>query len=165
MGEALPLVLVVAAVALFSVWWKRRDGSVREVADRFTVQELAGLGAPAGVPVLLEFTAPNCAPCRATKQILSDVAQLWPEVALVTVDVGEALDVAKAHRVMRAPTTFVIGPGRTVRGRVSGVPDPGEIAALLEDDGARPARGRKVNADLHVEPPARGRGPRRSRVA
>ena len=165
MDGLLPLLIVVASAAVFSVWWKRRDGSVREVADRFTAQELEAVGAPAGAAVLLEFTAPNCAPCRATKQILSDVAQLWPEVALVTVDVGDALDVAKAHRVMRAPTTFVIGPGRTVRGRVSGVPDPGEIAALLEGDGPRPPRGRKVHADLHVEAPARSRRLRRSRAA
>lgn len=165
MADALPLLIVVAAAALFSVWWKRRDGRVRDVADRFTEEELRAIGAPAGAPVLLEFTAPNCAPCRATKQILTDVAQLWPEVALVTVDVGDALELAKAHRVMRAPTTFVIGPGRTVRGRVSGVPDPGEIAALLEGDGPRPPRGRRVNAALHVEAPSRTRRARRSRAA
>lgn len=165
MGDALPLLLVVAAAALFSVWWKRRDGSVREVADRFTAEELETVGAPAGAAVLLEFTAPNCAPCRAAKQVLSDVAQLWPDVTLVTVDVADALNVAKAHRVMRAPTTFVIGPGRTVRGRVSGVPDPGQIAALLEGDGPRPPRGRRVSAALHVEAPARSRRTRRSRAA
>ena len=167
MSEVLPLVLVVAAAALFSVWWKRRDGRVRHVEDRFSPEEVAVLGAPPGAAVLLEFTAPNCAPCRATMRVLEDVSALWPEVALVTVDVGDALDVVKAHHVLRAPTTFVLAPDGAVRGRISGVPDPGEVAALLEGDGPRPPRGRKVSADLHVEAPsrARPRWARRSRAA
>ncbi|HWH32052.1 MAG TPA: thioredoxin family protein [Egibacteraceae bacterium] len=168
MAEALPLLLVVAAAALFSVWWKRRDGRIRDVEDRFTAEEVAAVGAPAGTAVLLEFTAPNCAPCRATKQVLEDVSALWPEVALVTIDVADALSVVKAHHVLRAPTTFVLAPDGAVRGRISGVPDPGELADLLDGDGGpRPPRGRKLSADLHVETPsrARPRWARRSRAA
>jgi thiol-disulfide isomerase/thioredoxin len=172
MNDAGVLIAVLAAVALFSAWWKRRDGQVRRVADRFTAQELASLGVPAGSAALLEFTAPHCAPCRATKQVLDDVARLWPEVAVVAVDVGDALAVSKAHHVMRAPTTFVLGADGAVRGRIGGVPDPGELASLLEPgDDRRPPRGRRVSADVHVEaassrsPLARRPGSRRSRVA
>lgn len=170
MTDAGVLIAVLVAVALFSVWWKRRDGRVRRVADRFTADELAALGVPAGSAALVEFTAPHCAPCRATKQVLDDVARLWPDVAVVAVDVGDALAVSKAHHVMRAPTTFVLGADGVVRGRIGGVPDPGELAGLLEDD-ARPPRGRRVSADVHVEAAssrssfARRPGSRRSRVA
>lgn len=185
MNDVVVLIAVLAAVALFSVWWKRRDGQVREVSDRFTADELAALGVPAGSAALVEFTAPNCAPCRATKQVLDDVAGLWPEVAVVAVDVADALAASKAHHVMRAPTTFVLAPDGVVRGRIGGVPDPGELADLLEDghgggqgDGrGRPPRGKRVSADVHVEAAAqveaaasrsrlaRRPGYRRSRVA
>jgi thiol-disulfide isomerase/thioredoxin len=161
MNEAGVLIAVLAAVALFSLWWNRRDGRVRAVVDRFDADELAALGVPAGSAALLEFTAPNCAPCRAAKQVLDDVATLWPEIAVVAVDVADALAASKAHHVLRAPTTFVLAPDGAVRGRIGGVPDPGELANLLED-GARPLRGRRVSADVYVEaPPARG--PRRAR--
>lgn len=159
MNDAGVLIAVLAAVALFSVWWKRRDGRVREVADRFSADELATLGLAPGAPALLEFTAPHCAPCRATKQVLDDVAGLWPEVAVLAVDVGDALELSKAHHVMRAPTTFVLGPDGVVRGRIGGVPDPGELAALL-DEGRPAPRGRRVSADVHVEAPT-SRIPRR----
>jgi len=169
MTNALVILAVVTAVALFSAWWKRRDGRVRSVSDQFTPDEIQAVGAAPGVPLLLEFTAPNCAPCRATRQVLDDVSALWPDVAVVAIDVADAMTVVKAHHVLRAPTTFVLAADGTVRGRISGVPDPGELADLLEDDGPKPPKGRRarVSADVHVEAPSRAlpRWARRSKVA
>jgi thiol-disulfide isomerase/thioredoxin len=131
MARLLVLLAVLAAAALIAAWWRSRDGQLRPAGNRLTRNELAGLGVPPGVTALVEFTASHCAPCAAASRILEEVAARHG-VAVVAVDVSGALDLARAHHVFRAPTTFVVTADGLVRGRVSGVPDPADLARLLD---------------------------------
>lgn len=131
---------VVAATAAFSLWWRARDGAVRTVTDRFADAELAALGAPAGQRLLVEFTAPSCAPCTAARRVLDQVAAAHGDVAVRLADVGEHLDLARTHHVLRTPTTFAVAADGRVLGRVAGIPDPADVAALLTADTDRPGR-------------------------
>lgn len=133
MTEVLILAGVVAATVAFSLWWRAREGRVRVVTDLFSAPELAILDAPAGHRLLVEFTAPSCAPCAATRRVLEKVAAEHTDVVVRTVDVGEQVDLARHHKVLRAPTTFVVAAGGTVLGRVAGVPDAADVAALLDE--------------------------------
>lgn len=132
MTQALILLAVVVAVAALSLWWRSRDGVVQEVSDRFTDAELWALGRPAGQRVLVEFTAPSCAPCTAARRVLDAVAADRDDVSVRVVDVGDELGLARAHGVLRTPTTFAVAADGTVLGRVAGVPEPAAIAALLD---------------------------------
>lgn len=139
MIDVLVLGGVVLLVAVASVWWRSRDGRVRHVDDRFTDEQLAGLQAPYGHLLLVLFTAPSCAPCAATRHLLDEVAGSRPRVTVRTVDVGDAIDLARAHRVLRAPTTFVVQADGAVRGRIGGIPERADLVALLDEDAARRA--------------------------
>jgi thiol-disulfide isomerase/thioredoxin len=101
-------------------------------SGRFSGEQLTALGVPDGAVALVEFTAPHCAPCTAARQVLEDVAR-DQEAVVVSVDLAEPTGdhLARAHRVLRAPTTFVVAPDGHVRGRVSGVPRHRDLEALL----------------------------------
>jgi thiol-disulfide isomerase/thioredoxin len=132
---------VVLAVLTFGSllgwWWRRRDGRLRAVVPSrgegvpVAAAALAGLGVPAGVVTLVQFSAPVCAPCRATRRVLEEVRAGMDGVHLVEVDVAERLDLARALDVWRTPTVLMVdADGRVVR-RASGVPDRDDLVAAL----------------------------------
>lgn len=144
MTDVLLLAAVVGGAAVLAACWRTRDGRLRDVDEALSVAELALVGADPTRPLLLELTAPGCAPCAVARRVLDDVAAGTP-VAVVAVDVGDVPDLARAHRVLRAPTVLAVAPGGRVRARVSGVPDAGELRAVLRELGVgaredRPAR-------------------------
>lgn len=153
MDRVIILLAVVAATGLLSAWWKARDGRVRVTAPALSPDapgptpdhphqpwsgmpvEAADLAAAVNSPTpltLVEFTAPDCRPCVAAKAVLTEAITDRDDVTFTTLDVAEALDLARAHRVMRAPTTLLISDEGHLLGRVSGVPRPDELSALLD---------------------------------
>jgi thiol-disulfide isomerase/thioredoxin len=81
---------------------------------------------------LLQFSSAFCAPCRATRRILDDVARSVPGVAHVEVDAEQHLDLVRVLGVLRTPTTLVLdAAGREVT-RATGAPKPTQVLAALE---------------------------------
>lgn len=97
--------------------------------DRLTSEELgAGLGPRA---TLVQFSSVFCAPCRAARTLLADVAGSVDGVVYVDVDAESHLDLVRRHSVLRTPTVFVLdGEGRVVR-RGVGLPRKSEVFAAL----------------------------------
>jgi thiol-disulfide isomerase/thioredoxin len=110
--------------------WRRRDGRMRgSPVPRLTE---ADLGQPLGArATLLQFSSAFCAPCRATRQLLADVAGRSDGVAHVEVDVATRLDLARQLDIRRTPTVFVLGPQGQVTRRASGLPRRAEVVAAL----------------------------------
>jgi len=80
---------------------------------------------------LVQFSSAFCAPCRATRRILSDVADLVPGVVHVEVDAEQHLEVVRELGVTRTPTTIVLdGTGREVA-RAAGAPRKEQVLAAL----------------------------------
>jgi thiol-disulfide isomerase/thioredoxin len=121
-------VLVLATASGFA--WRRRDGRMRESAvPRLTE---ADLGRPLGArATLLQFSSAFCAPCRATRQMLADVAGRSDGVAHVEVDVATRMDLARQLDIRRTPTVLVLGPRGQVTRRASGLPRRAEVVAAL----------------------------------
>ncbi|MEX0659073.1 MAG: thioredoxin family protein [Egibacteraceae bacterium] len=140
MTELAILAVIVAATAAAALWWRARDGRVRAVTDRFTEAELAALGAPSGRQLLVEFTAPSCAPCVTARRVLDQTVADRDDVTVRVADVAEQLDLARAHKVLRTPTTFAVAPDGLVLGRIAGVPDPADVTALLDRGEVRTRR-------------------------
>ncbi len=81
---------------------------------------------------LLQFSSAFCAPCRATRRVLEDVARIVPGVRHVEVDAEHHLDLVRRLGVLRTPTTLVLDPhGREVS-RASGAPSKQAVIASLE---------------------------------
>ncbi|MFE9689526.1 TlpA family protein disulfide reductase [Micromonospora sp. NPDC005806] len=128
------LVAVLAAATAFGWWRRRRDGRLRSVApDRVAPHRaaLAALGVRPGAVTLVQFSAPVCAPCRATRRVLEDVARRVDGVSLLEVGVAEHLDRARELDVWRTPTVLLVDRDGRIVQRASGVPARDDLLAAL----------------------------------
>jgi len=83
---------------------------------------------------LLQFSSAFCAPCRATRRVLAEVAAIVPGVNHVEVDAEHHLDLVRRLGIARTPTTLVLDAhGREVS-RASGAPKRDEVLATLARD-------------------------------
>ena len=57
---------------------------------------------------LLQFSSAFCAPCRATRRVLADVAAVVPGVEHVEIDAEHHLELVRRLGVLRTPTTLVL---------------------------------------------------------
>ncbi|HEY6480166.1 MAG TPA: thioredoxin family protein [Streptosporangiaceae bacterium] len=101
----------------------------------------ADLGRPLGDrATLLQFSSAFCAPCRATRVILAEVAGRAPGVAHVEIDAESHLDLVRSLGVLRTPTVFVLGADGAITARASGQPRKadvlGALAAVLPGESA-----------------------------
>jgi thiol-disulfide isomerase/thioredoxin len=92
----------------------------------------ADIGQPLGAgATLLQFSSAFCAPCRATRVILADVARQAPGVAHVEIDAESHLDLVRALGVLRTPTVFVLGADGAITARASGQPRKADVLGAL----------------------------------
>ncbi|MFF0587452.1 TlpA family protein disulfide reductase [Streptomyces sp. NPDC003781] len=92
----------------------------------------ADLGAQLGArATLVQFSSAFCAPCRATRRVLGEVAGLVPGVAHVEIDAEGHLELVRALDVLKTPTVLVLdADGRVVR-RAVGQPRRADVIAAL----------------------------------
>jgi len=94
----------------------------------------ADLGHPLGDrATLLQFSSSFCTPCRATRQVLADVARSTEGIAHVEIDVADRADLVRVLDVRRTPTTFLLGPDGRIALRASGPPRQADVLAALGD--------------------------------
>ena len=80
---------------------------------------------------LLQFSSAFCAPCRATRRTLSDVAAVVPGVEHLEVDAEHHLDLVRRLGILRTPTTLVLdATGREVT-RAAGAPRKEQVLSAL----------------------------------
>jgi thiol-disulfide isomerase/thioredoxin len=100
--------------------------------SRLSVVSSAELGAPLGArATLVQFSTAFCAPCRATRRILSDVAEMTDGVAHVEIDAESHLDLVRRLDIRRTPTVLVLGPDGRIAKRASGQPRKADVIAAV----------------------------------
>ncbi|MBB3078491.1 thiol-disulfide isomerase/thioredoxin [Streptomyces violarus] len=126
-------VLVLAAASAYGVLQRRRSGRVR-VRGRDDGKRLdaAALGAELGErATLVQFSSAFCAPCRATRRVLGEVAGVVPGVTHVEIDAEAHLDLVRRLDILKTPTVLVLdADGRVVR-RATGQPRKADVIAAL----------------------------------
>jgi thiol-disulfide isomerase/thioredoxin len=80
---------------------------------------------------LLQFSSAFCAPCRATRRVLSDVAAVVPGVVHVEVDAEAHLELVRRLGVLRTPTTLVLDQHGQEVTRASGALRKEQVIAAL----------------------------------
>ena len=81
-------------------------------------------------PVLLDFWASWCGPCRMVGPIVDEIAGERSDVKVCKVNVEEQRELAAAFKVMSIPTLVVMKEGKIVN-RAMGARPKDQILALL----------------------------------
>jgi thiol-disulfide isomerase/thioredoxin len=163
MTGALVAGAVLVLATAFGLWRRRRDGVLRptgvsrggvsrsgvskdgaEEVGREMDQSLGAsdvsLGASdlGGVELgeratLVQFSSAFCAPCRATRRVLGEVAEMVDGVSHVEIDAERHLDLVRRLNVIRTPTVLVLDDGGRIVRRAAGLPRKADVIAALGD--------------------------------
>ena len=84
-----------------------------------------------GKPVVIDFWAEWCGPCRMVVPIVEEIARERNDIKVGKVNVDEQPELAQAFGIASIPTLLVIRDGRTVN-RAVGVRSKEEILQMLD---------------------------------
>ena len=82
-------------------------------------------------PVLIDFYADWCGPCKMLSPIVDKVAEENSDIKVVKINVDNSQDLAMRYQVMSIPTLVVIKNGKEVN-RAVGLIDKDEIVGLIK---------------------------------
>lgn len=143
-GAWIAVIAIVVAVA-FGLFRLLTDGRFRGTKELHVAQENhppephawdavtealgeTELGARA---TLVQFSSAFCAPCRATRRILGEVAEIVPGVVHIEVDAEHHLDLVRRLDILRTPTTLVLDSAGNEVARASGAPRKEQVLSAI----------------------------------
>ena len=73
-------------------------------------------------PVILDFFASWCGPCRMVGPILDEIAAEREDIKVCKVDIDEQPELASRYRIMSVPTLMVLKEGKIVEQSIGAKP-------------------------------------------
>jgi thioredoxin 1 len=102
-------------------------GTLNQVTDiNFDAEVLEAEG-----PVLVDFWAPWCGPCRVVAPVLEEIASERPDLTIVKLDIDENPQTAARFQVLSIPTMILFKGGSPVKTVIGAYPKK-KLEAELE---------------------------------
>jgi thioredoxin 1 len=103
-------------------------GATKSVTDANFVSDVL----QSDKPVLVDFWAEWCAPCRKVAPVLEEIAtEMADQVTIVKLNIDENPETARAYKVMSVPTLTVFKGGEPVQS-VAGAKPKGDLIRMIE---------------------------------
>jgi thioredoxin 1 len=93
-------------------------GTLSEVSDsNFQAEVIEAEG-----PVLVDFWAPWCGPCRVVAPVLEELASERPDLRIVKLNIDENQQTAATFQVLSIPTLILFRDGQAVKTVIGAYP-------------------------------------------
>jgi thioredoxin 1 len=103
-------------------------GTMKAVTDSNFVSDVL----QSKTPVLVDFWAEWCAPCKKVAPLLEEIAgEMGDKITIVKLNIDENPETARAYRVMSVPTLTLFKGGEPVSS-VAGAKPKGVLVNLIE---------------------------------
>jgi thioredoxin 1 len=110
------------------------EGALREVSDAIlhvTDESFQAEVTDSKLPVVLDFWAPWCGPCRAMEPVLEDVAREYAgKIVVGKLNVDECPDTAMRYDILSIPTLLFVKDGEVVKKLVGSLPKKAIVSEL-----------------------------------
>ncbi len=87
-------------------------------------------------PVLADFFATWCAPCKSLAPVLEQIAKEVPELEICKLDIDQEPHLAEEYHVMGVPTLILFRNGEAC-GRMTGLHTKKEILEMIHSEEAK----------------------------
>lgn len=109
-----------------------RERKVQAMEYKFTDQNFEAEVLQSELPVLVDFYADWCGPCKMMAPLVKELAEKYEgKIRIGKLNIDENLDTAQKYRVMSIPTFIVFKNGEKVDSTMGAVPKSG-LEAMIE---------------------------------